>query len=133
MWFRSRLDRIFGGHAPFRLRIVHAAMPPGRSPAAALRSLPPIATQTLVAKLQAWLVQEFAEFIKAQAPRVIAATENAADGITFVFTLEHPPGLKELGQAMVERAAAAGVIAEAISKGAPPAVRVEVFAGRRCA
>jgi hypothetical protein len=130
---RSRLDRIFGGHAPSRLRVVHAAMPPGRSPASAVQNLPPIATRTLVAKLQAWLVQGFAEFIKTQAPRVIAATENAADGITFVFTLEHPPGLKELGQAMVERAAAAGAIAEAISKGAPPAVRVEVFAGRRCA
>jgi hypothetical protein len=129
---RGRLDRIFGGHAPSRLRVVHAALPPGRSPASALQNLPPIATQTFVAKLQAWLVQGFAEFIKVQAPRVIAATENAADGITFVFTLEHPPGLKELGQAMVDRAAAAGAIAEAISKGTPPAVRVEVFAGRRC-
>ena len=60
------------------------------------------------------------------------ATENAADGITFAFTLEHPPGLKELGQAMVERGAAGGVIADAISKGAAPTMRVEVFAGRRC-
>jgi hypothetical protein len=34
---------------------------------------------------------------------------------------------------MVDRAAAAGAIAEAISKGNPPAVRAEVFAGRSCA
>jgi hypothetical protein len=77
-------------------------------------------------------VQAFAEFIKAQAPRVIAATENAADGITFAFTLGHPPGLKQLGQALVERGAAGGVIADAISKGAAPTMQVEVFAGRRC-
>ena len=95
-------------------------------------NLPPIATQTFVAKLQAWLVQAFAEFIKAQVPRVIAATEDAADGITLVFTLEHPPGLKALGQAMMERGAAGSAIADAISKGAAPTVRVEVFAGRRC-
>ncbi len=127
-----RLGRIFRGHAPARLRIVHAAMRPGQSTALALQNLPPIATQTLVAKLQAWLVQAFAEFIKAQAPRIIAATEDAADGITFVFTLEHPPGLKALGQAMVERGAAGSAIAEAISRGAAPAVRVGVFAGHRC-
>jgi hypothetical protein len=129
---RTRLDRIFSGHAPSRLRIVNAAMRPGQSPASALQNLPPIATQTFVPKLQAWLVLAFAEFIKTQAPRVIAATEDAADGITLVFTLEHPPGLKALGQALVERGAAGGAVAEAISKGAAPATRVEVFAGRRC-
>ena len=128
----KRLGRIFSGQAPARLHVVHAAMRPGQSPALALQNLPPIATQTFVAKLQAWLVQAFAEFIKAQAPRVIAATEDAADGITLVFTLEHPPGLKALGQAMVDRGAAGSAIAEAISKGAAPTVRVEVFAGHRC-
>ena len=81
----NRLGRIFSGQAPARLHVVHAAMRPGQSPALALQNLPPIATQTFVAKLQAWLVQAFAEFIKAQAPRVIAATEDAADGITLRF------------------------------------------------
>jgi len=128
----KRLGRIFSGQAPARLQVVHAAMRPGQSLASALQNLPPIATQTFVAKLQAWLVPAFVEFIKAQAPRVIAATEDAAEGISLVFTLEHPAGLKELGQAMVERGAAGSAIAEAISKGAAPTARVEVFAGRRC-
>lgn len=127
-----RLSRIFSGQAPARLHVVHAAMRPGQSPALALQNLPPIATQTFVAKLQAWLVPAFAECIKAQAPQVIAATEATPEGLTLLFTLEHPPGLKALGQAMVERGAAGSAIAEAISKDAAPTVRVEVFAGHRC-
>ena len=128
-----RLLRIFGGLAPRRLRIVHAAMPPGLSTLHALRNLPPAASEAFVAKLQAWLVQAFAEFITTQTPRVIAATEDPAHGITFVFTLEHPPGLKALGHALVERGASGGAIADAIVKGAPPTVRVDVHAGHRCA
>jgi hypothetical protein len=127
----NRLGRIFSGQAPARLQVVNAAMRPGQSPALALQNLPPIATQTFVAKLQAWLLQAFAQFIKTQAPRVIAATEDTPEGITLSFTLEHPPGLKALGQAMVERGAAGSAIAEAIAKGAAPTTRVEVFAGHR--
>jgi hypothetical protein len=126
-----RLLRIFGGFAPQRLRIVHGAMPPGLSTLHALRNLPPAASEAFVAKLQGWLVQAFAEFITTQAPRVIAATEDPAHGITFVFTLEHPPGLKALGRALVERGASGSAIADAIVKGPPPAVRVEVHAGHR--
>lgn len=128
-----RLGRIFSGQAPKRLRIVHAGMRPGQSAARAVQNLPPIAAQALVAKLQVWLAQAFAAFIKAETSRIVTASEDAADGITFAFTLEHPPGLKALGQALVERGAAGAAIADAISQGAAPVVRVDVFAGRRCA
>jgi hypothetical protein len=127
-----RLRYIFRGLAPKRLHIVHAGMRPGQSPALGLQNLPPNATKAFVEKLQAWLVPAFAEFIKTQAPRVIKATEDAANGITFAFTLEHPPGLKPLGQALVERGASGSAIAEAIFKGTAPTVRVDVHAGHRC-
>ncbi len=129
---RNRLGRIFSGQAPARLRVVHAALRPGQSSALALQNLPPIAAQAFVAKLQAWLVQAFGEFIKAQAQRVITVTEDAADGFMLVFTLEHPPGLKALGQALVERGAAGPAIADAINQGGAPTVRVEAIAGHRC-
>jgi hypothetical protein len=127
-----RLRYIFRGLAPKRLHIVHAGMRPGQSPALGLQNLPPNATKAFVEKLQAWLVPAFAEFIKTQGPRVIKATEDAANGITFAFTLEHPPGLKPLGQALVERGASGSAIAEAIFKGTAPTVRVDVHAGHRC-
>jgi hypothetical protein len=128
-----RLARIFSGQAPRRLRLVHAGMRPGQSAAQALQNLPPVAAQAMVAKLQVWLAQAFAAFVKAQTASIVAATEDAADGITLAFTLDHPPGLKALGQAMVERSAAGPAIADAISQGAAPTVRVDVVAGHRCA
>jgi hypothetical protein len=128
-----RLGRIFSGQAPRRLRLVHAGLRPGQSAALALRNLPPVATQAMVAKLQVWLAQAFAAFVKADSARIVAATEDAADGITLAFTLDHPPGLKALGQALVARGDAGTAIADAISQGAAPTVRVDVFAGHRCA
>jgi hypothetical protein len=127
-----RIASIFRGQAPRRLKIVHGGLRPGNSPARALRNLPPAAAQAFVGKLQGWLTQGFAEFVKAQSQRIIAATEDAADGITLVFTVEHPPGLKALGQALTEQGTSGSAIAEAVSAGTAPAVRVEVHAGRRC-
>jgi hypothetical protein len=128
-----RLNRIFGGQAPARLRIVHAAMRPGQTALAALSNLPPIAAQTFATKLRAWLVLAFAQFIKAQSQDVVAAADNTAEGLTFSFTLANAPGLKALGQALVERGNPAGsAIAEAITKGAAPQPQVRVFAGHRC-
>jgi hypothetical protein len=128
-----RLNRIFGGQAPARLRIVHAAMRPGQTSISALQNLPPIAAQTFAAKLRAWLVQAFAEFIKAQSQSVIAAADDSAEGVALSFTVKQPPGLKALGQALTERGSQAGsAIAEAISKGAAPTTQVAVFAGHRC-
>ncbi len=128
-----RLGRIFSGQAPKRLRLVHAGLRPGQSAAQLLRNLPPVATQAMVSKLQVWLAQAFATFIKADTARIVTATEDAADGITLAFTLAHPPGLKALGQALVERGDAGTTIAAAISQGAAPAVQVDVFAGHCCA
>jgi hypothetical protein len=128
-----RLGRIFSGQAPNRLRLVHAGLRPGQSAVQALQNLPPVATQAMVAKLQVWLAQAFAAFIKADTARIVTATEDAADGITLAFTLEHPPGLKALGQALVARGDAGTAIADAISQGAAPTVKVDVFAGHRCA
>lgn len=128
----GRLGRIFRGEAPARLRAVNPALRPGLSPAAALQNLPTPAVQGFAAKLRSWVAQAFAEYIKAQTARVIAATADPAEGITFAFTIENPPGLKALGQAMAGNASAAGTIAETIAKAGAPTVRVEVFSGRRC-
>ena len=128
-----RLQAMFGGRAPRRLRIVHAAMPPGQSPAQALQNLPRAAAGALANRMQAWLVQGFAECLRTQTQQILSATEDPADGLTLQFTVEHPPGLKEVGQAMVERGPAAAGLVQAIAGGAQPAVRVAVVAGHRCA
>ena len=127
-----RLPRILHGHRPKRLRIVHPGIPPGQSPASVLQKLPGIVPQVFITKMQEWLVHGFSEFIKTQSQKFLAATEDPADGVTLRFTIEHPPGLKELGQALVEKGPSGSSIAETIGKGSQPNVRVEVFPGHKC-
>jgi hypothetical protein len=127
-----RLPRILHGQRPRRLRIVHPGIAPGQSPASVLQRLPGLVPQAFMAKLQEWLVHGFAEFIKTQSPKFLAATEDPADGVTLRFTIEHPQGLKELGQALVEKGPPASAIADAIGKGDRPSIRVEVWSGHKC-
>jgi hypothetical protein len=86
-----------------------------------------------MAKLHEWLVRGFADFAKTQAQRFLAATADAADGVTLRFVVEHPQGLKDFVRGLVERGAPASAVAATISGAAPPTVRVDVFPGHRCA
>lgn len=127
-----RLPRILHGHRPQRLRIVHPGIPPGQSPASVLQKLPGIVPQAFISKMQEWLVHGFSEFIKTQSRKFLAATEDPADGVTLRFTIEHPQGLKELGQALVEKGPSGSKVAETIGQGGQPNIRVEIFPGHKC-
>jgi hypothetical protein len=127
-----RLPGILHGHRPRRLRIVHPQIQPGQSAQAVLQKLPAVVPQVFITKMQEWLVHGFSEFIKTQSPKFLAATEDPADGVTLRFTIEHPEGLKELGQALVEKGPAGDKVAEMLSKGSQPNIRVEVFPGHKC-
>lgn len=127
-----RLPRILHGHRPKRLRIVHPGIPPGQSPASVLQRLPGTVPQVLITKMQEWLVQSFTEFIKTQSQKFLAATEDPADGMTLRFTIEHPQGLKELGQALVDKGPSGSKVAETLGQGSQPTTRTEVFAGHKC-
>lgn len=95
---------------------------------AALRRLPADATSAFTARLQESLVSAFAEFAKGQAQRFIAAAEDTADGVTLTFTIAQPPGLEQLGKALLPNGTAAG-LTEAIRAGAAPQARVDVTPG----
>jgi hypothetical protein len=87
--------------------------------------------QVFIAKLQEWLTTAFTEFAKTQAQNFLKASEDPADGVTLVFTMPHPPGLKEIGQLLAQQGAGAAAVADVIAKGTPPAVRVEAFPGHK--
>jgi len=127
-----RLPPILHGHRPRRLRIVHPGIPPGQSPESVLQKLPGIVPQVFITKMQEWLVHGFSEFIKTQSQKFLAATEDPADGVTLRFTIEHPQGLKELGQALVEKGPSGSKVAETFGQGSQPNIRVEVFPGHKC-
>ena len=127
-----RLRPILHGQRPRRLRIISAAMDPGQSPESVLQRLPGIIPQTFIAKMQEWLAQGFSQFIKTQSQKFLAATEDPADGVTLRFTIEHPPGLKQLCQALAEKGSSNSKVAETIGQGSQPNIRVEIFPGDKC-
>jgi len=122
-----RLGPILQGQRPRRLRIVHAGMRPGLAPATALQNLPTLIPPVFITKMREWLMHGFAGFMKTQANQFITATEDPADGVTLRFTIEHPQGLKELCQALIEKGPSGSKVAELIGTGSRPNVRVEVY------
>jgi hypothetical protein len=127
-----RIGPILLGARPRRLRIVHAGMRPGLSAAAAMSKLSWLAPQALVGRMHEWLMHGFTDFMKTQTQKFLAATEDPADGVSLRFTIDNPPGLKELGQALFEKGKPAASIAATIAGGARPNVRVEVFPRHHC-
>jgi hypothetical protein len=129
----GRLKHVFLGRGARRLRVLHGGLRPDRPLAAALQNLPRPVAAAFAARMQEWLVQGFAELLRTQPQRVLAATQDPADGITLQFSIERPPGLKEFCQALAGQAAAAGAAADALARGERPAIRVDVAAGHACA
>ncbi len=127
-----RLPRILHGHLPKRLRIAHPGIPPGQTPASVFQKLPGVVPQAFISKMQEWLVQGFSGFVKTESQKFLAATEDPADGVTLRLTIEQPSGLKELGQALIEKGPSASAVAEALGKGGQPNIRVEVLPGHKC-
>jgi len=126
-----RLPHILHGRRRRRLRIVHPNVAPGLSSATVLDRLPAIVPQAFIAKMQEWLVGAFSEFAKTQAQKFLAASENPADGVTLVFTIANPPGLKEIAQLIGGKGPATADVAGSISTGTPPPVRVEAVPGHK--
>ena len=123
---QGRLKHILSGPPGRGLRVVNAGASPTAS--ASLQNLPQAQAARYGAALQNWLVQGFAGFIQAQSAAFIAATENAADGVTLRFAIAHPPSLKAVCDAMGGRGAAPAELA----LDPPPAVTVTVAPGHRC-
>jgi len=119
-----RGDRVNG-----QVQIIQAGLAAsGDTLGAALRRLPADATAAFAARIQESLVSAFAEFAKSQAQRFIAAAEDTADGVTLTFTIAQPPGLEQLGKALLPNGQASG-LADAIRAGAAPQARVDVAPG----
>ena len=97
-----------------------------------MQRLPGNVLPVFSSKLREWLLHGFADFVKTQSEKFLAATDAPLDGATLRFTIEHPQGLKELGQTLVERGPSGSKLAETIGKGSLPNVRVEVFPGHKC-
>jgi hypothetical protein len=127
-----RLPPILRGKRPRRLRLQHAGVAPGAANGPALEKLLTPVPPVFIAKIREWLVQAFTDFLKTNAQKFLAASEDPADGVTLTFTIEQPPGLKELGQALSGKGTGSAV-ETAVAQGRQPSVRVDAVSGHRCA
>jgi hypothetical protein len=98
----KRIER--GIHKAFRgssrrLKIIHEAVAPGKW-AEAFKRLPSIIPQVLKGRLVVWTVKGLADHFKQHTDEFIKAAEDTADGVTLIITLETPPGLAQLSQAL---------------------------------
>ena len=102
--FKGVLDRrllpALSGLRRGHVKIVHEALSPEQALGGALKRLPPSVSNALADKLKEWLLNAMASFLKQQASRFIAATEDSDDGVTVKFTIQSPPGLAALRQAV---------------------------------
>jgi hypothetical protein len=123
------IDRGLGsathGHATGRIRVIHEAVSLPEARGAALDRLPKAAVQAFLSRIGEWTLTALTDFLSSQAPRFIAATEDAKDGVTLVVTLTNPPGMATM------RGAVAGAAATAApaGPGAPASVQVDVTPG----
>lgn len=128
-----RLPPILRGRRRRRLRIVHPGLPPGAASIVALERLGTIVPPLFIRRMQEWLVRAFADFVKTGTAAFLAAAQDPSDGVTLAFTIDHPPGLKELCASLVEKGApSAKAIVPDVAAGAPPSVRVEALPGHKC-
>ncbi len=72
----KRLPPILHGRRPTRLRIVHPGVAPGADNQAVLGRLPALVPPAFVARLQEWLTAAFADFVKNNSAKLLAASED---------------------------------------------------------
>jgi hypothetical protein len=99
------LKAALSGNVNRRVKMVHEAVLPDQffGLGQAIKRAHPILLQRLRKKLQWWLRQRLAEYLQQQTQKFIAATENAADGVTLVVTFTGPPGLSSLRKVVGDR------------------------------
>jgi hypothetical protein len=92
------LNAALSGRLNRRVKLVHEAVVPDQflGLGTALKRVHPKYLQLLRRRLHRWLRQRLVEHLQQQAQKLIAATENPADGVTLVVTFTNPPGLPNL-------------------------------------
>jgi hypothetical protein len=120
------VNRAFAGNVG-SLKIVHGAVIPGQ-PMDALSRLPSLVPQVLRGRITEWLVKGLADHLQKHAEEFIKAADDTADGVTLVITLENPPGLRQLGEALKGKGISLATLK--LPEG-DPTVKLTIYPGHR--
>jgi hypothetical protein len=114
-----------GGNIAGHIRIVHEALSLEEARGAAFGRLPKSAIQAFVARIGEWTLTALTDFFSKQSARLIAATEDAKDGVTIIITISNAPGMAAMRKAL----AGAPANGDAGLAGAPASVQIDVVPG----
>jgi hypothetical protein len=81
-------------------KIIHQAMTPQHARSAAFSWIPHPVKEKLIIRLMVWLGNGLSGFFRQQSQRFVAASQDPADGVTLVVTLDNPPGFPFLRKAL---------------------------------
>ena len=98
--FEYKLKTALSGKMCGHVKIIHGAVTPEQSRGSALKLLPTIARENLIQKLREWLEIYLSKYLQERRQDFVAATENLADGVTLIATLNNPPGFATLRKAL---------------------------------
>jgi hypothetical protein len=108
-----------------KVRLIHERLTIDEARGGALGRLPHGEVGAFASRIGEWVLSTLTSYLASQSARVIAATEDTKDGVTFVFTLIDPPGMAALRKALGGSAAKAN---ETLA-GSPTSVQVDVVPG----
>lgn len=97
---KNKLQTALSGNMCGHVKIIHGAVTPEQSRGSVLKLLPTIVRENLIQKLREWLELYLSKHLRERSQEFIAATENLADGVTLVATLNNPPGFAILRKAL---------------------------------
>lgn len=97
---REDLRTVFLGQRADAITFVHPVLLPARSAGAVLKRLPRNVLEMLAGKMEAWAVSALGEALRERGSEFVDATEDLADGVTAVVTLQNPPGLPTIRKAL---------------------------------
>lgn len=89
-----------------QVKIVYGGAVLSRSPAEALKKIPPVILEDLVKKLTEWIERSLDKHLGQQAQGFIAATQDPALGLTIALRFDNPPGLSLLRRFLAGEAVA---------------------------
>lgn len=95
----ASLKNVLSADCGGNVKIIHPAIPPQQI-RSALLNLPPKLKYSLQARLLDWLGRGLTDYFRQKPEGFIAATEDRADGVTLMVTLDNPPDIVLLAKVL---------------------------------
>jgi hypothetical protein len=130
--YQAGVNVALGGEIQRRVKILTEALPQEQLFGKQLRQLTDHVKKRLMGKVVDWIGKALADYLKAGAGELVAASEDPADGVTIVVRIANPPGAPLVRRLLRGEGMGVGALADldSLFKG-DPKLAVKTVAGYR--